>query len=316
MTARSHFDVHRWLWKPAILFLALLFSAPAWCEENGSGRDSKPGPVRESATAKVMVHGSHLLSGHLGDDQGKVSISRSRTDLTYSRYTLSWENSWYSWQDHAALPFGDRRQDPWNSLHALSLLVDQRDRLSERWSYFVQGAIRAGFEKQLSRSVGVAANGGLIYFWDENWALGIGGFIGLDPTSKFAFSSTFAMAGPFLQYRHPRAMGISGRLGFPKSELRYTFNPVWSAWLGLGINSGTYRLADDSNVMPRGYVREKMYTSGIYLDANPTPALMIRLGPTYNFGRRLEFYDSGGGKRRSHDLDAVLGLEASVNWTF
>ncbi|GAB6057635.1 hypothetical protein [Desulfonatronum parangueonense] len=299
-----------------ILGLVLLIATPGWSREDAPADPGQSRPDRVMPLGKAVISGKHQFPGHLNDDQGKVSVSHSRVDLSYSRYTLSWQTSWYSWQDRHALPFGDARTDPWNDLHSLSFLADQRGRLSQRWSYFVQGAIRSGFEKQVSRSVGVAANGGVIYAWDEDWTLGLGGFIGVDPTSKFAFSSTFAMVGPFVQYRHPGAAGLSARLGFPQSELRYTFNPVWSTWLGIGINSGTYRLADNSTVMPRGYVREKTYTTGIYLDVTPTPSLRIRVGPTYNFGRRLEFFDSGGDKRRSYDLKAVPGLEAGLNWTF
>jgi hypothetical protein len=275
------------------------------------------GTVDGVLDGKVIIRGEFQSSGQVGDDgRGEVDISRIRTDVSLSRYSLAWQTSWYSWQDKHALPFGDGNGDPWGALHSLSLLVDHHGILAPRWSYFVQGAIRSGFEKELSRSVGIAANGGVIYAWNDSWALGLGGFIGVDPTSKFAFSSTFAMAGPFVQYRHPKAVGFSGRLGFPQSELRYTRNQVWSAWLGLGVDSGTYRLADNSMVMPKGYVRERLYKTGFYLDVTPRPSLIVRLGPTYNFGRRLEFYDSGGNKRRSHDLDAVPGLEASVHWTF
>lgn len=294
----------------ALLFLILLFTSPALSQE-----DMAP-PVPRIPSGNIELRSSHLFEANLDNNQGKMAVTHARADFSYSRYSLGWQTSWYSWQDRTALPFGYGDQDPWSSLHALTFMVEQRDRISQRWSYFVQGAIRSGFEKELSRSVGVAANGGLIYAWDENWSVGLGGFIGVDPTSKFAFSSTFAMAGPFLQYRNPRAMGFSGRLGFPQSELRYVFNPTWSAWLGFGVNSGTYRLADDSTVMPKGYVREKMYTAGIYLDASPVPNLLLRLGPTYNFSRRLEFYDSSGDKRRSYDQDAALGMEATVNWTF
>ncbi|SDB02437.1 hypothetical protein SAMN05660653_00085 [Desulfonatronum thiosulfatophilum] len=299
-----------------ILGLVLLFTAPGWSREESPAGTGQSRPDRVVPTGSVKISGNHQFPGHLNGDQGKVSVSHSRVDASYSRYTLSWQTSWYSWQDKHALPFGDARTDPWNDLHSLSLLVDQRGRLSSRWSYFVQGAIRSGFEKQISRSLGIAANGGVIYGWDEDWSLGLGGYIGLAPTSRFGFSSTFAMVGPFVQYRHPGATGFSARLGFPQSELRYTFNPVWSTWLGVGINSGTYRLADNNTVMPRGYVRAKTYTSGIYLDVTPTPSLTIRFGPTYNFGRRLDFYDSGGDKRRGYDLKAVPGLEAGVNWTF
>lgn len=284
----------------------------ARAEDTGRPQPAFQGPP----AASLAVSGFHLFTSTVGDDQGKVSVTQTRADASWSRFSLGWHSSWYSWEDKDLLPFGNGREAPWDGLHVLTFMVNHRDRLSPRWSYFVQGALRSGFERELSRSVGVAANGGLIYAWSADWTVGLGGFIGVDPTTRFAFSSTFAMAGPFIQYRNPRAMGFSGRLGFPQSELRYAVNPVWSAWLGLGIDSDTYRLADDSAVMPRGYARSRMFTTGLYLDITPTPALLLRLGPTYNFSRRLEIYDSGGDKRHSHDLDATVGFEARVSWSF
>jgi len=318
------------------LLAALLLAVPAWSGTADTGRKpekttsatvaDQPGNVEGQnapdpqegifAQRGIQVHGQHLLQGDVQDGPGSVDISRIRAEASLSRYSLRWQTSRYSWHDKGALPFGDGQEDPWSTLHALTFVASHRDRLTQRWSYFVQGALRSGFEDQMDRSVGAAVNGGLVYAWNDTWSIGLGGFVGWDPTSKFAFSSTFAMAGPFVRYRSHRAMGLSGVLGFPQSELRYTFTPVWSAWVGLGIDSGTYRLKDDSPVMPQGYVREKYYKAGLYVDITPKRSLLIRFGPTYDFGRRLEFYDSGGGKRRSYDLDAVPGLEARIDWNF
>ncbi|WP_146164876.1 hypothetical protein [Desulfonatronum sp. SC1] len=304
----------------ALLITAIfIFAAPARSQEAPPAA-SPDGPTepgfRGAPAANLDVSGYHLFNSAFKDDQGKISVTQTRADASWSRISLGWHSNWYSWEDKNALPFGNGQDAPWDSLHVLTFMVNQRGLLSQRWSYFVQGAIRSGFEKEVSRSVGVAANGGLVYAWSEDWTVGLGGFVGVDPTTKFAFSSTFAMAGPFVQYRNSRAPGFSGRLGFPKSELRYTVSPVWSTWLGFGVNSDTYRLADDSTVMPRGYVRSRMFTTGLYLDVTPSPTLLLRFGPTYNFSRRLEVYDSGGDKRRSHDLDATLGFEAKVSWSF
>ncbi|WP_153306872.1 hypothetical protein [Desulfonatronum thioautotrophicum] len=304
------------------LFATLLLSilaglpVPAQGQENGPGNIPRQGPPMDGPRAGIDLQGFHLFNAHLENDQGKVAVTQTRADASWSRFTLGWHSNWYSWQDNNALPFGDGLSAPWDSLHVLTLMANHRDSFSPRWSYFIQGAIRSGFEKELSRSVGLAANAGLVYAWNPDWTVGIGGFIGVDPTSKFAFSSTFAMGGPFIQYRHPRAPGISGRLAFPQSELRYTGSPLWSTWLGLGVNSDTYRLADNSPVMPRGYLRERMTTAGLYVDVTPTPGMLLRLGPTYNFSRRMEFFDSSGGKRRSHELDTTLGVEAKISWSF
>lgn len=298
-----------------LLGITLLSAVPAHSQEDLSAAPQDK-PIFQPPTASLELSGRHLVNSAVGNTQGELSVTQTRADVSWSRFSLGWHTDWYSWENRQNLPFGDGRTDPWKTLNVLTFLVRHRDQLSQRWSYFVQGAIRSGFERELSRSVGVAVNGGVVYGWNEDWTVGIGGFIGVDPTSKFAFSSTFAMGGPFVQFRHPGAPGISGRLGFPQSELRYTGSPVWSTWLGLSIDSDTYRLADDSSVMPKGYVRDRMITSGIYLDLTPAPALLLRLGPTYNFSRRLEFYDSGGGKRRSYDLEDALGFETKIGWTF
>lgn len=264
----------------------------------------------------IKLQGEHLFSSQVGSGGGKASVTRARADAGLSRYTISWQSSWFSWDNPRDLPLGNAGNTPWDSLHMLALRIDHRDMLSERWSYFVQGAVRSGFEKQVSRSVGAAVNGGLVYAWNQSWTLGLGGFIGWDPTSEFAFSSTSAMLGPFVQYRHPKAPGFSARLAMPQSELRYTFDHACSVWLGLGVAAGTYRLADDSPVMPRGYLRERQYTTGIFLDYTPAPNLMLRFGPTFNFQRRMEIFDSSGDKHKTHSLDPGLGLEAGLEWRF
>jgi len=261
----------------------------------------------QAMQGKTQLQGEQLFSSRVGSDKGKVAISRFRADAGLSRFTLSWQSSWFTWKNKAALPMGNGRDTPWDSLHMLALRVDHRDTLSERWSYFLQGAFRSGFESELSRSLGVAANGGLVYAWNESWTVGLGGFVGWDPTREFAFSSTFAMIGPFVQYRHPKSPGFSARLAMPRSELRYTYDHAWSYWLGLGLETGTYRLRNDSPVMPKGYLRERLFNTGLYVDYSPTPNLRLRLGPTFNFLRRMEIFDSAGDKQRL--LQKLLGAQ-------
>ncbi len=282
-----------------VFTLCLVFAAPA-----------------KAVDGKVRLAGEYLGAAGVESGRGEVAVTRARTDIGLSRFTLSWESSWFDWKNRSALPLGNGHDDPWDGLHMLALRVDHRGGLTERWSYFVQGALRSGFERQLSRSVGVAVNGGLVYAWDDTWTLGLGGFIGWDPTSDFAFSSTFAMIGPFVQYRHPRAPGFSARLAMPKSELRYTFDQHWSTWFGLGISSGTYRLTDDSPVMPKGYLRERQFSAGLFLDYFPLPNLMLRFGPSYNFQRSFQIYDSSGDKTDKYDLDPSVGVELGLEWQF
>lgn len=259
---------------------------------------------------KVRLSGEHLFSSRFDAGSGKVAVSRAGVDVGLSKFTLGWQTSWYSWQDTSGLPFGNGRDNPWDALHMLSLRVDHRDSLAGKWSYFVQGSLRTGFEDQVSRSAGAAVGGGLVYELNDAWSLGIGGYAGWDPTG------VSAMLGPSIQYRHPRSPGFSARLAMPRSEIRYTFDPTWSVWLSLGLDSGTYRLADDSPVMPRGYLRERRINSGLFLDCSPAPNITLRFGPTYNFQRRMEIHNSSGDKLQTQDLKPTPGLEAWLEWKF
>jgi hypothetical protein len=65
-----------------------------------------------------------------------------------------------------------------------------------------------------------------------------------------------------------------------------------------------------------GYVKDRTFNAGLYLDLNPVENLSISVGVLHSFAHELEFYDRDESKLSNYDVDGGLGGSLRVIYNF
>ena len=117
-------------------------------------------------------------------DQTGATALHIQTGVSLSILTLDFNYVMdsYVWDKLDKLPFGNGKDDPWKTLHMLSLEGVYGSKLNARWSYFLKASGSAAFEEHLDSSyLDSSLGAGALYTLSDTWNL-IGG-AGLQYTS-------------------------------------------------------------------------------------------------------------------------------------
>lgn len=292
-----------------VLALALFLCAPAaLAQEGGAEKSDQP-------AGAVRVLAGHTFGADLEDDRGDVAVTRLMTDASYRFLSLRYAQDIYHWGDSADLPLGNGSDDPWDALHFLSLKAEGHDFFDRQWGWFANAALTSAFEKEMEDSVGASAGAGAIYNFSETVQAKAGVMAGVHPMGY----SLLPVLG--VDVNRMAETGWSAALGLPVTEVRYRWAGYtaekggWATRLGAAYDSGTYRLADDSDVERKGYLRTTSVVAGLYQDWRDG-ALSLSVGLEYRFLRSLDVYNDDGEHRNGYSVDAAPGIMANARWAF
>ena len=262
--------------------------------------------AQPAAPAKIEVHagGGGVSSGDIKGG-GAVSMGQASTGISYRverfQFNLGYELRDYSWDEVALLPFGDGRTDPWEQFHRLSLGARHFGRIDEQWGYFLGGSLTASFEEEISGSLGGGVQAGFSYTPAPPWEMRLGAAALVHKVG----ASVLPLVG--LSWNQRAESGPSFGLGIPRTELRYRFNPQAALSARFSFARDIYRLADDSPVEPKGYVEERDWHGGLYLELSPAPNVRLTAGGRYHFERELNLYGKNGKNKRGYGVDGAAG---------
>lgn len=284
---------------PALLWLFLLVPHQALAE-------SKP----EKKDWNISVQGHGAARAGFENNKGKVSVAGAESSASYKYFTLKSALQSFSWSGKDHLPFGNGRDNPWDELYEVSLDANYFGVMNKDWGYIVGAGIASMFEKETDGSMGGNVRGGLRYALSKNWRVSLG--------AVFSHHKIKARALPLagIDWNREAKTGLSASIGVPRTEIRYRHTARLATRLTLGMDSGTYRLANDSTVQKKGYVKTNGFVAGLYLDAEPFENFTITLGPRYLFGRGFTIYDKHGDKKNAYDVDEALGGVLRLEYAF
>jgi hypothetical protein len=280
-----------------LLLFVLLFASPCRAADDD---------LRPSVSVESQYTGNARLSG----DSGSVAFSTERVTATMLPLTLEYDVSDYSWRNISRLPFGDKRSKPWSTLQMLSATFDYARDLAGGLGFFTEATVFAGYEEELSDSLGLNLTGGLSYAFTPALKLSFGA------TGLFHEVHSRPLPVVRLDWNQNAKEGFSASVGFPENTLSYRFDKTYNLRLAQTFDDTIYRLSNESSIGPKGYLESVGVVSGLYLDYTPLPGLTGSIGPQYVLRRKFNTYTPAGDKRDVFSLDNAWGGLAHLEYAF
>ena len=269
-------------------------------------------PAQESpSSGSLRFQTAYLAPASFDQGGGKVALARFATTVSYGKFSFSYARREYFWEDQARLPFGNGHDHPWDAFTTLRLNFHHQGKLDGRWVYFVIGGVHSAFEQQMGNSMGAMAGAWLTYLYSPIWQFSAGAVGRLHK----ARSLVLPIVG--LRWNMASPQGWRAVLGYPRTQVAYRFNRLWSlAWNLVGFDLNLYRLSDKSSVQPEGYLETRDLFSGLQVEYSPMPGLSLRAGVDYYFQRQFTVHDQGVRHEKEYDLDNSMGGRLSLTWRF
>lgn len=260
---------------------------------------------------EVAVYSALAGAAEFENDRGEMAMAKAGARIAYQGFSLDYSVTGFTWDDESRLPFGSGNDAPWDRFHQVALQADHSGELGKGWGYFAGAKAGAAYEKEMDDSFSLEAFGGLSYGFSESLTASAGVMAGVDAIR----ASVLPMLNIAWDGRE-NGRGWYATLGVPETSLGYAFGKALQVHADLGMDGATYRLADDSSVRRKGYVKLEGMQARLMADYSPAEDLTLSLGPTYDFARSLKFYNKDGDEQGSYDLGGALGVAAAIRYAF
>lgn len=262
----------------------------------------------------VATGGHHYAEADIDGSSGGYSVTEYSASFEWKWLGFSYTGREYDWDNVSALPFGNGADEPWETLHTLTLGANFDGSFNKTWGWFAGATIKSSFEEEIDDSFSGIAQAGFIYQLADDWRvhLGIVGVVSQDDPKVLPFVG--------INYRSLKDLGWALSFGFPATYASYRFNEIIALRAGAAISANQYRLADNSTVAQKGYLEEEELTFGLYADITPKlfgiEHLLLSIGAEYVTMRELTIYDSSYDKIREKDVDDTFGGFVRLQYTF
>ena len=246
----------------------------------------------EERNLKIKTTGVITAPREIDGTGAKAITSSARAEAVYERdnvsVALAYEAVNYFWENTGRLPYGDKASAPWEVLHHVGIDLGYHGGISGPWGYFAGVSGGLSFEREINDAQNLAAYGGLTYAFNDEWVASLGAGV----SYTYVETTFFPAAG--LTYASKSVKGLNAELRFPFASASYAFNEYLGVRLFGNYDYGLYKLRDDSPVSRGGFLENKGYKTGAYLDITPMKNAQFSIGCEYNFAGEQALYRSSG----------------------
>jgi opacity protein-like surface antigen len=279
-------------------FFLIILQAPAFAQPASQNK----------VTLKTEF--DHLFNSGIRGTDSRVSSSRFGFEGTYSYFTLAYDYTDYSWDRAGDSGLSPTGRTPWTGLHRVSLRARKNFFLNQEWMFNLGGAIGSYFEKEMSDSFALRADFSFIRIFNNGWSAGFGaGGVYHPVTSRVLPLITIG-------YAPTGDQGLSARIGFPETNVRYGFNENLAAKAYLGYTARIYRLRNNSPVQEKGYFRDQGLRFGLEMELRPVQSMSVSFGPYYVLERKWRVYDKNEKRVLKQKLKNSPGILMNLSWKF
>ena len=316
------------------------------------GNYSAEAQWEDMSLGAVHLHGEMLPEVQF--DNTETTLAHAQAGLSLSILTLNVDYTMdcYSWDTLGDLPFGNGKDDPWETLHSLSLSGMYGGEINERWSWMTIASGSAAFEDHLDSSLldGFLGTGAL-YSLSNAWNL-IGG-AGVLYTNAPELNALDMYGDPQevtpipvlgAQWNQDAESGLSLSLIFPleasisyrsvdgtvsastdllaqSADITYQFTPMFGVIARGALNDERiHRLADDNVAIPvgtkEGYLQNEGSTVDLMLNVNLSEHLNVNIGPYYLFNQEMSVRDKDDDSLHKLEADDTFGGKFGVSFIF
>jgi len=242
---------------------------------------------------------------------GEVEIFSASAAISVMDFNITYKNDSYSWDKLKAVPFGNKKDEPWENLHSISMGYNRSGMLNQRWGYFAGANISSEFEKEISDSYSGVGYAGFTYDMPErNLVFRFGG------GASYNEIETTGLPVIGIDWNSRAPVGLSASIGMPETKIAYRFDPQNALVLSLTGEGGVFRLADDSTVESKGYFESESLGGMVTYIFQPVKHCQITVGATYYLDRQYNIYDENGENKKEYDLDNAAGGFVSASFLF
>lgn len=242
-----------------------------------------------------------------GSSSSKTDVKGSSDNVKYNAYGIEAGNEDFKLGFKTSSYDFDRATDL-NDLKLFYGDIHHTGDINEDLKYFIGSSLSFGFKDgiEANKSFNLVPRAGLIFVLDYDWSLLLGGGIAINKADY----NPFALAQ--LIFKDENTVGLSGKIGFPSTEINYRFNEIVSVGAGVsGLDGGHYYLKDID-----GYMQESGYVFDAAVTLNPFEHLDLKLGAAYNYDKYIQFYDNNRNKlgKVKFENDASVYFQGSAKF--
>jgi hypothetical protein len=302
--------------------------------------------------ASVHLHGDILPE--VTFDKTDTTFLHTQTGVSLSILTLNFDYmmDYYSWDKLGNLPFGNGKDEPWETLHSLSLSGMYGGEINEKWSWVAIAAGSAAFEKEIGSSyLNSTLGGGAIYSLSDKWNLIGGAGVMYTNAPELDFGDLLddppeVIPVPVLgaQWNQDAESGLSLSLIFPleasisyrtfegalsasadflaqSADITYQFTPMFGVTLSGSLDNETiHRLADDNVAIPvgtkEGYLQNEGSTLDLMLNVKFSEHMNFKIGPYYMFNQEISIRNKEDKSLQELEADDTFGGEFGLSFVF
>jgi hypothetical protein len=255
-----------------------------------------------------------VADADLDPSDASYAVSGSTVEVGWAHWQAGVTRQFYQWDNPGAFPGLTGPDDPWEFLTRIQLGFQHTHTLTDRWSVDTLAGVLSDFEEELDDSWAAYLGGYGTYRAGEDWLW----FVGLLYSHHAEVASDFEWVPVLgLAWRPGATEGLSFRLGLPATRARWHFSPRTRLVLDLNtLEGGVYRLADDSPLLPGGYVEMVNASLSLSLEHRLTNTLELSAGIGHSLHRELKLYDPDGKETDQIDVDPAPSLHLALRASF
>ncbi|MEC4684467.1 MAG: hypothetical protein VST71_01875 [Nitrospirota bacterium] len=290
-----------------IISLAVLVTWPvvAPASEGEKGDNGDEIPVISASLSVEQINQSDINGS--GASIGYTEISAG---LKWQFLLLDIDHRKYDWEKSEY--FGsDQGKDPWEILTRIAPGLQYYYKPNEKWGVWPKFVAIAGFEDDISAK-SWTYNPQIVGFYMPTQQLTLYGGVGMlyHPVDSIVYPALG------VAWNMKSEEGLSGAVGFPETMLRYGFNKRVALKTEFQWDIRFYRLAEDNNLAPGGFVEIEDTTCTIQLEHKPFKGLTLSLGIRRYFGRELTVFDHTENELTTNDVSDSWAYLLGIDYQF
>jgi hypothetical protein len=253
-------------------------------------------------------HFSNAFRAKVKGEDRKVDVLRQDFSIVGKHLDFAYGRRDFDWQSDSL------HSNPFEKLEYLSLFVHDFLKVDDSWRILFRAGVTSGFEGQMDSSFSYFGLLGAHYRLNEIWSLVFGTAYRWSVPKK----NLFPVAG--LNYSSPSFIqsgkGLSASLGLPRTGVTYAFTRRFQSGLHMRWDSNVFRLSNDNNESPGGYVDMSDWILGADFGFAFSRRAKLKAGFDWDFIRDYVFYDEDGRRLYRRDINSASGFSVNLQIGF
>lgn len=290
------------MWRTLLVVFSLLVSSVVLAaEEKSEGNDAV------GVSTKLFLE--RVGQAQEGGSNRSFGYTSVEAEFEWQFLTFEIDHRMYDWE-MATYTESSLGNEPWEKLTRIAPGVQYFTELSGEWSVWAKFMAYSGFEDEMSADSWTYSPQ-VVGFYHPELPLTLYGGLGI------RYHSVDAVVYPIfgVVWGVNSKKGFSGNVGFPDTEVRYGLTEKTAIKCTFEWDIRVYRLSNDSDLAPEGYLRVEDIIPGVQITYEPVNGLTVYVGVRGYFRRQLTVFNQDEHEMDEDDVEdswaSILGFDYS-----